>query len=81
MIVYSYAPGSVFESHSHPEEQLSIGVKGHLVFTVGKRMIEFGPGSVAHIPGGIPHGAVNTGSEEAVTYNIYTPPKEEASDE
>ena len=81
MIVYRYAPGSIFESHSHPEEQLTIGTKGYLAFTVGKRRIEFGPGSVAHIPGWIPHGAVNTGSEEAVTLNIYTPPKEGLADE
>jgi quercetin dioxygenase-like cupin family protein len=81
MIVYRYTPGSVFESHSHPEEQLSLGMKGDLMFTIGRKRVEFGPGSIAHIPGGVPHSAINIGSEEAVTVNVYTPPKEGLMDE
>jgi len=75
MLVYRYAPGSVFETHSHPEQQLTIGLEGMLDFTIGTSSREFGPGCFIHIPGRMPHSAVNNGPDDALTINIYTPPK------
>ncbi|MGA1848328.1 MAG: cupin domain-containing protein [Thermoplasmatota archaeon] len=75
VILYRYLPGSVFETHSHPEEQMTIGMEGELEFEIDDEKVIFGPGSIAHIPGGAPHSAVNRGKEEAITINIYSPPR------
>lgn len=75
VIRYRYAPGSVFEDHSHPEEQLTMGVEGDLLFTIGDTELIFRKGDIVHIPGGVHHSAVNDGETDAVTLNIYTPPK------
>jgi quercetin dioxygenase-like cupin family protein len=75
VIQYRYLPGSVFETHSHPEEQMTIGIQGSLDFEIDGKRVEFGSGSIAHIHGGAPHSAVNRGREEAITINIYSPPR------
>ena len=78
IVMYRYLPGSIFEEHSHPEEQLTIGERGSLEFTVGGRRSMFRSGDIVHIPSDVPHGAVNRGEEEAVTLNIYHPARRAA---
>ena len=78
IVQYRYTPGSIFESHLHPEEQLTIGIKGELDLTVGDSTYKFLEGDIAHVPGNIPHSAVNRGKDEAVTLNIYNPPRRSA---
>lgn len=75
VVQYRYEPGSLFEVHEHPEEQLTIGLQGNLEFEVSGRTESFGPGSIAFLPGDVPHSAKNIGTEEAITLNIFTPPK------
>jgi quercetin dioxygenase-like cupin family protein len=75
VIQYRYLPGSVFEEHSHPEEQMTIGIEGDLEFEIEGKKVLLGPGSIAHIPGGAPHSAVNKGDVQAITINIYSPPR------
>ncbi|MDG6225684.1 MAG: cupin domain-containing protein [Candidatus Thermoplasmatota archaeon] len=75
VIRYRYAPGSVFEDHSHTEEQLTIGIEGELKFTIGGSTSTFGSGDLVHIPGGAHHSATNRSGSDAVTLNVYTPPK------
>ena len=73
VVMYRYLPGSVFEEHSHPEEQLTIGERGSLEFIVGGRRSIFGEGDIVHIPPDVPHAAANRGDVEAVTLNVYSP--------
>lgn len=75
LIIYRYDAGSVFEPHQHPEQQLTVCIKGSLEFTIGGKEVHFNNGDMAHIPGGVVHSAVNNGMEDAVTFNIFTPPK------
>jgi quercetin dioxygenase-like cupin family protein len=75
IIQYRYGPGSVFEEHSHPEEQMTIILAGSLDFRIGGKEAKMENGDIAHIPGGVPHEAINNGRDDALTWNIYTPPK------
>lgn len=75
LVWYRYVVGSVFEPHEHPEEQLTLGIRGSLDFKIDGREVPIGPGSMVHIAGGINHSAINRGEEEALTLNIYTPPR------
>ena len=69
VVRYSYAPGSVFPTHSHPEEQLTIVHRGSIEFTVdGERQVLTG-GSLAIIPPETPHGARVVGDELVVSDN------------
>lgn len=75
VIQYRYAPGSVFEDHFHPEEQMTIVLSGSLYFIIAGKKATVRKGDIVHIPGNIHHEAVNNENEEALTLNIYTPPK------
>jgi len=78
VVQYRYMPGSVFESHSHPEEQMTIGLKGELEFEVGGELFEFKEGDVVLVPKDIPHSAVNRTAKEALTLNVYHPARKVA---
>jgi quercetin dioxygenase-like cupin family protein len=76
MVQYVYAPGSVFPRHAHPEEQVTLVVRGRIRFEFDSRSVELGPGEAAVIPGGVPHGARVVGDEEVETYNALSPRRE-----
>jgi len=73
LIRYWYAPGAVFPSHSHPEEQMTVVLSGRITFTVGDQTVTLGPGEIATIPGGVPHGAAVAGNEPVETLNALSP--------
>ena len=77
MVRYLYAPGSVFPVHAHPQEQVTLVIRGHIRFDMAGESIELGPGDVAVIPGNTPHGAEVVGDEEVETYNALSPRREE----
>jgi unsaturated pyranuronate lyase len=72
--LYRYAPGSSWEEHRHPEDQLTVVLAGEIAFTSGGEELRLGPGGQVLIPGGVPHSAV-AGAAEAVTLNVW-PPRE-----
>ena len=78
MIRYRYAPGSVFPRHAHPEEQVTLVIRGRIAFEFDDRWLELGPGSVAVIPGGVEHGAAVVGTDAVETFNALTPRRREA---
>ena len=54
--VYRYEPGCAWETHAHPEDQVTFVVEGGTVdFVVDGRPAPLGPGELAVIPGGVPH--------------------------
>jgi quercetin dioxygenase-like cupin family protein len=69
--VYRYEPGSTWEEHAHPEDQVTTVVQGgEIEFTVGGESVTLSPGQLALIPGGLPHSA-RTGPEEVVAVNVW----------
>ena len=84
LVRYVYAPGAVFPVHQHPQEQITLVLRGRLRFTVKavengrERSVELGPGEVVVIPGGTDHGAEVTGGEEVETLNMLSPRREAA---
>lgn len=69
---YTYAPGSTFPMHRHPEEQITIVHQGTIEFEVGDQRIVLGPGDLAVIPADTPHGARVIGEETVISDN-YLP--------
>jgi quercetin dioxygenase-like cupin family protein len=76
MVRYLYAPGAVFPIHAHPQEQITLVIRGRIRFDLGGESVELGPGEVAILPGGMPHGAEVVGDEEVETYNALSPRRE-----
>ncbi|MCL6600106.1 MAG: cupin domain-containing protein [Alicyclobacillus macrosporangiidus] len=71
----TFTPGAVAPMHQHPEEQLSIVLQGRLVFEVGQRREEVGPGGVVAIPSNVPH-QVTAGPEPCTVIDVFSPPRE-----
>ncbi len=78
LVRYWYAPGAVFPAHAHPEEQITIVLSGTISFTVNEQLVTLGPGQIATIPGGVPHGAAVVGSEPVETLNTLSPRRSSA---
>ena len=56
--VYRYEPGCAWETHAHPEDQITSVLEGGTVqFVVDGRPVPLGPGQLAVIPGDVPHSA------------------------
>ncbi|MEP6642434.1 MAG: cupin domain-containing protein [Gaiellales bacterium] len=70
--MYRYGPGSRWEEHHHPEDQLTIVMSGEIVLHAGSEALRLGPGEQVLIPGGVPHSAT-AGSGEVVTLNVWPP--------
>lgn len=78
IVRYRYEPDAIFPEHSHPQEQVTVVISGRIAFDVaGERRI-LGPGDVAVIPGGVPHGAEVIGPEVVDTINALSPRRETA---
>lgn len=68
---YRYRAGAVWETHEHPEDQLTLVLRGDgLRFTVGRNEMTLRPGELALIPGDTPHSAV-VGDDEVLTLNVW----------
>jgi len=78
LVRYRYAPGSVFPVHVHPEEQVTVVLRGTLALIVDGTELLAGPGAVLVIPGGVAHGARVIGEEEVETLNTFVPRRERA---
>jgi len=78
LVRYRYAPGTVFPSHSHPEEQITVVLTGTITFEIAGERYPLGPGQVAVIPGGVAHGAAVAGNEAVDTLNTLSPRREAA---
>jgi quercetin dioxygenase-like cupin family protein len=54
-------PGTGPELHRHPYEEIFIVQEGDVLFTVGERTIEAGPGDIIVVPAGAPHKFLSRG--------------------
>ena len=78
MVQYLYAPGSVFPRHAHPQEQITLVVRGRIRFDFDGSSVELGSGDVAVIPGGVAHGAEVIGDDEVETFNALAPRRDQS---
>jgi quercetin dioxygenase-like cupin family protein len=69
--LYRYEPGSTWEEHEHPEDQVSSVIEGEIDFTVAGNLVHLRAGELAALPGGVPHSA-QVGEREVRTLNVYT---------
>src|SRR3954469_25813808 len=71
--VYRYEPGCEWETHQHPEDQVTFVAEGGTVdFVVDGRPVSLSPGEVSVIPGSVPHSAsVPADGERVITLNVW----------
>jgi quercetin dioxygenase-like cupin family protein len=71
--LYRYGPGSSWEEHEHPQDQITTVLEGEIDFVVDGTPVRLVTGELATLPGGTPHSATlpPTGSG-AVTLNVFT---------
>ncbi len=73
LVRYRYAPGAVFPMHAHPEEQVTVVLRGQLVLRLDDSEVICKPGDVVVIASNVPHGAYVSGDEEVETLNLFVP--------
>jgi len=78
VVRYTYAPGSIFPAHSHPEEQTIIVLSGEIEFDVAANPVPVGAGGVLIIPPEMVHGARVLGDLAVETLNVLSPRRTKA---
>ena len=71
------APGAQVDSHSHPHEQAGYVLSGRVLFGIGGKERELGPGSMYSVEGGVSHRARVIGEEAATLVEVFTPIRED----
>jgi quercetin dioxygenase-like cupin family protein len=66
--------GSVFELHSHPEEQVMIVLEGFCDEVIEDKMYRVGPGDVLRFPPNVRHGAFLR-EVDCRAIDIFSPPR------
>lgn len=69
-ILYRYGPGSSWEEHQHPQDQITTVLDGTIDFVVDGAAVTLAAGQLAILPGGTPHSA--TVAQGAVSLNVLT---------
>jgi quercetin dioxygenase-like cupin family protein len=71
--VYRYEPGCAWETHSHPEDQVTFISEGGTVdFVVDGRPVSLSGGELAVIPGGVAHSAtVAIDGSRVISVNVW----------
>jgi quercetin dioxygenase-like cupin family protein len=68
---YRYEPGSSWEAHSHPQDQITSVLVGEIDFILAGDAVTLRAGQCAALPGGMPH-AAKVGDQGAETLNFWT---------
>jgi quercetin dioxygenase-like cupin family protein len=69
-------PGAVVPEHSHPHEQLGIGISGLITMVVDGVEHPLGPMDAMQIPSGVVHAGI-AGPEGAVVLDVFVPIRED----
>lgn len=70
--LYRYDAGSRWETHSHPQDQMTYVIEGSIDFVVDGRPVTLAAGQLAALPGGVPHSATVPSAGGAVSLNVFT---------
>jgi quercetin dioxygenase-like cupin family protein len=68
---YRYEPGSRWEEHQHPQDQITTVVAGEIDFVVAGELVTLRAGQTAALPGETPH-AAKVADQGAETINVWT---------
>lgn len=74
--IVSIAPNQSGESHSHPQEQWGLCVRGSGVRKQGGEEIAVSAGDFWRTPGNVEH-SFSAGPDGALVYDVFAPPREE----
>jgi quercetin dioxygenase-like cupin family protein len=70
--LYRYRAGSSWETHAHPQDQMTFVVEGALDLVVDGKPVTVTAGELAALPGGVPHSAAGSATSGAVSLNVFT---------
>jgi quercetin dioxygenase-like cupin family protein len=70
--LYRYGPGSAWEEHQHPQDQVTTVMMGTVDFVVAGAPVRLTAGQTATLPGGVPHSATVPDGGMAITINVLT---------
>jgi quercetin dioxygenase-like cupin family protein len=70
--LYRYDGGTSWETHQHPQDQVTSVVSGVIDFVVDGEAVRLSTGQLATLPGGIPHSATVPEGDGAVSLNVFT---------
>lgn len=71
--LYRYGPGTSWEEHHHPQDQITTVLEGEIDFVVDGAAVHLVAGQLATLPGETPHSAtVPAAGIGAVTLNVFT---------
>lgn len=74
--VVTFEPEAVVPEHSHPHEQMGMGLAGTFELTVDGKAHRIGPGDIYLVPGNVKHSA-RAFAEPVTTLDLFSPPREE----
>jgi quercetin dioxygenase-like cupin family protein len=66
--------GSVFDLHSHPEEQIMVVLEGYCDEIIEDKIYRVNPGDVIHLPANVPHGAFLR-DVDCKVMDVFSPPR------
>jgi quercetin dioxygenase-like cupin family protein len=69
-------PGAIVAEHSHPHEQLGIGLRGLITMVIDGEEHPLGPMDAMYIPSGTVHAGI-AGPEGALVLDVFTPIRED----
>jgi quercetin dioxygenase-like cupin family protein len=69
--LYRYGPGTSWEEHQHPQDQITTVLEGVVDFVVAGEPVRLEAGQLAALPGGTPHSAT-VRAPGAVSLNVFT---------
>ncbi len=72
-------PGSVFELHTHPIEQIMFVLEGYCDEVIADKMYRVRAGDAIYLPANIPHGAF-VRDVECRVIDIFSPPRRDYMD-
>ncbi|QYO67518.1 cupin domain-containing protein [Leptolyngbya sp. 7M] len=75
IMIAKIPPGGVMHKHHHRQTQIGVACRGKYIMSVGGEEEEFEFGKVYYSPPNVPHGAYNPFSQEALSVNIFFPPR------
>jgi quercetin dioxygenase-like cupin family protein len=76
MCFFDLEPGAALPAHSHPHEQVGMGISGVIDLTIGDETRTIRPGDSYCIPPGVTHRAVAS-AEGARVLDVFSPVREE----
>ncbi len=77
VVHYIYEPGLEFDSHSHPQEQITIVQSGHLLFEIDGEKVDLKSGDICSIAPNVEHSTTVMGDSKVESISIFTPGSEQ----